>query len=75
MDSSALALASTYRLVLLIKIVDVTVQNLHEKLDGYGGVHASICYSKCSLQTFKHTLAVPIQLMMIISMAAESMGS
>lgn len=51
---------STYLLVLLIKVIYVSVQDLDEKLDRHCGVHASICYPQSPLQALKHALAVSV---------------
>jgi hypothetical protein len=34
--------AGAYGIVFLIKVVNVSVQDLDEELDGYGGVHARV---------------------------------
>lgn len=51
-----------YRLILLIKVVDVSVQDLNKQFDGYRGVHASVGHPQRSLKTLQHTLAVPVEL-------------
>jgi hypothetical protein len=39
----------TYSLILLIKVIDVAIQDLNEKLYGYGSVHASVRNTKSTL--------------------------
>lgn len=63
----AIALTSTYRLILLVEIVDVAVQYFHKQLHRHRCVHASICNSKRSLQALKDTLAIAVELRKLIS--------
>lgn len=39
----------TYSLILLIKVIDVAIQDLNEKLHGYGSVHAGVRNTKSTL--------------------------
>lgn len=50
------------RLVLLIKVVYVTVQDLHEELDGHGGVHAGIGNTQSALEALENTFAIAVEL-------------
>lgn len=51
-----------HRLVLLIKVVDIAVENLHEEFYRHRGVHAGICYTESTLQTLEHALTIAIEL-------------
>lgn len=62
----------TYRLILLVKVVYVAVQNLNEKFDGYRGVHAGVCYTQSTLQTFEHTFTIAIKLLYISNKTRSS---
>lgn len=31
-----------YRLILLVEVIEVSIEDLDEKLDGHGGVHAGV---------------------------------
>lgn len=55
--------ANTYSIILLVKVIDVTVQDLDEQLDRDRGVHASISHTQGSLQTLEHSLAVSVELL------------
>lgn len=44
--------SKAYRFVLLVKIVHVSVQNLHKQFDRHCRVHTGIGNAKRSLQTF-----------------------
>ena len=51
-----------YRFVLLVKVVDVAVEDLDEELDGGCRLHTGVGHTQSSLQTLKDTLAVAVQL-------------
>lgn len=42
----------TYRFISLVKVVDISVQDLDKELDGCGCLHARVCYPKGALETF-----------------------
>ena len=48
--------------VLLVKVVDVAVEDLDEKLHRHSGVHAGIGNAESTLETLKDSLAVAIKL-------------
>lgn len=48
--------------VLLIKVIDVAVENLDEQLNGDCNVHAGISNSKGALEAFEHTFAIAVDL-------------
>lgn len=50
--------------ILLIEVVDVAVEDLNEELHGNGGVHAGVGDAKSSLETFKDSLPVAVELLM-----------
>lgn len=50
-------------LVLLVKVVDVAVEDLDEEFDGYGGVHAGVCDAEGTLETFEDTFAIAVELL------------
>lgn len=52
----------TYRLILLIKIIYISVQNLHKQLYRHRGIHTGIRHTERTLQTLEHALAVSIEL-------------
>lgn len=35
----------TYCIVALIEVVDISIQDLDEQLNGHGSVHACVCYT------------------------------
>ena len=51
-----------YRLILLVKVVYVSVQDLNEELDRYCCVHACICYAEGTLQAFEDAFAISVEL-------------
>jgi hypothetical protein len=51
-----------YRFVLLVKVVDVAVEDLDEELDRGRRLHAGVGYAQSSLQTLEDTLAVAVEL-------------
>ena len=53
---------TTYRFILLIKVVHVSVQDLDKQLDGSGSLHAGVRNTKSALQAFENTLAVSVEL-------------
>jgi hypothetical protein len=52
----------TYSFILLVKIVDVAVEDLHKELDGHSSVHASICNTQRPLETFQDSLPISVEL-------------
>ncbi len=50
----------SYSFILLIKVIDVAIEDLNKELDGNSGVHASICNTKSALKTFQDSLAITI---------------
>ena len=58
---------NTYSLVLLIKVVDISVQDLDEQLDRHGGVHARISHSQGPLQALQNPFAVAVELLVLVS--------
>jgi hypothetical protein len=49
-------------LVLLIEIVHITIEYFDEELDGNGGVHAGVRYTKRTLEAFEDAFAVSVEL-------------
>lgn len=49
-------------LVLLIEVVDVAVEDLHEELDRHSGIHAGVGDAEGALETFEDTFAVAVEL-------------
>lgn len=52
----------TYSIVLLLKVINISVQNLDKKLNRHSRVHTSICNAKCTLQTLKNTFSIAVKL-------------
>lgn len=52
----------TYRLVALVKVVHISIQNLDKQLDGRRRLHARVRHPERALQALKHPLAVTVQL-------------
>lgn len=52
----------THCLVLLIKVVNISVQDLDEEFHRHCCVHAGICNAECSLETFENALSVAVEL-------------
>ena len=48
--------------ILLVEVVDVAVEDLDEKFDGNGRVHACVRDSEGALKAFEHALAVAVGL-------------
>lgn len=40
---------SSYRFILLVEIVDISIQDLNEQFNGHSRVHTGIGHSECSL--------------------------
>lgn len=49
-------------LVLLVKVVDVTVEDLDKELDGNSSVHAGICDSQSALETLEDSFPITVEL-------------
>lgn len=49
-------------LVLLIKVVDVTVEDLDKEFDGNSSVHAGICDSQSALETLEDSFPITVEL-------------
>ena len=41
-----------YRLVLLVEVINVSIEDLDEELDRHGGVHAGVCDPQGALEAF-----------------------
>jgi hypothetical protein len=41
-----------YRLVLLVEVINVSIEDLDEELDRHGGVHAGVCHPQGALKAF-----------------------
>ena len=50
------------RIVFLVKIVDISVEDLDKKLDRDGGIHTGISYAKGALKAFENAFAIAIKL-------------
>jgi len=53
--------------VLLVKVVDVAVEDLDEEFNRDGGVHASVCDAESTLEAFEDALAVAVELSVMVS--------
>jgi hypothetical protein len=62
LNKSLQAQGATHRFVLLIKIVDVSVENLDKQLDGSGRLHARVRHAEGALETFQDAFAVAVEL-------------
>ena len=62
-----------YRLVLLVEIVHVAIQDLHEQLHRHRRVHARIRHPQRPLQALEHALPIPIQGLWILLAAAPDL--
>lgn len=49
--------------VLLVKVVDIAIQNLNKEFDGHGGVHASVCDTEGTLEAFQNPLSITVKLL------------
>jgi len=56
-----------YGFVLLVKVVDVSVEDLDEQLDRGGRFHARVCHAERALETFENPLAVAVELVRRVS--------
>lgn len=43
---------NTYRLILLIKVINISIENLNKQLDRRGRLHARVSNAQGTLQTF-----------------------
>ena len=50
------------RLILLVEVVDVAVQDLDEEFYRYGGVHAGVGDAEGELEAFQDAFAVAVEL-------------
>ena len=55
-------MGTTDRLIALVEVVNISIQDFDEELDRHSGVHAGICYPKSTLETLKHTFAISVEL-------------
>lgn len=51
------------RLILLVEVVDVAIEDLDEKLDGDGCIHASISNTKSTLEALQNSFPVTVKLL------------
>ena len=51
-----------HSLILLVKVVQVAVQNFDKQFHRHGGIHARICHTQGSLQALQDALAIAIKL-------------
>lgn len=51
-----------HRVILLIEVVDVAIQNFDEELHGYSGIHTSISNAQGTLEAFKNAFAIAVEL-------------
>lgn len=56
------AIKRTYSFVLLVKVVDVTIQDLDKELDRHSRIHACVSDAQCTLQTLQNALAITVRL-------------
>lgn len=49
-------------LVLLVEIVDITVQDFHKELDGDSGIHAGVSHTEGTLEALEDPFAVAVEL-------------
>lgn len=49
-------------LILLVEIVNITVQDFHKELDGDSGIHAGISHTESTLEALEDPFAVAVQL-------------
>lgn len=57
----------THRFVLLVKVVDVSVEDLDKQLDGRGRLHTRIGHAEGALEAFQNALAVAVELVQQVS--------
>ena len=55
--------------VFLIEVVDISIEDLDEEFNGYCSVHAGICDSEGSLETFEDAFAVAVGLVYTVSIS------
>jgi len=65
----------TYSLVLLLKVVDVSVQNLNKQFHVRHRVHARVCNLERLLETFQDTLAIAVGLSRFTIFLANDHGA
>jgi hypothetical protein len=59
-----------HRVVLLVEVVNVAVQDLDEQLDADGRVHAGVGDAQGALQAFEDALAVAVGLRFFVSVVS-----
>lgn len=52
----------THRLVALVKVVHVSIQNLDKQLNRRRSLHARVRHAERALETLEHPLAITVQL-------------
>lgn len=57
----------TYRFILLVKVVDVSIENLDKQLDRRGRLHARVCHAESALEALEDALTVPVELVSHVS--------
>lgn len=53
---------TTYSFVLLVKVVDVAVQDLDKELNGGGRLHARVGDTESALETLENAFSVAVEL-------------
>lgn len=57
----------THRFVLLVKIVDISVEDLDKKLDRGGRLHTRVCHAESALEALEDALTVTVELVFYVS--------
>jgi hypothetical protein len=59
----------THSIVLLVKVVNVSVEDLDKQLDRHCCIHACISNTERTLQTFKHAFAIAVELWLSVNIS------
>jgi hypothetical protein len=49
-------------LVLLVEVVDIAVEDLHEELDGDSGIHTGVCNTERTLEALENPFTIAVEL-------------
>ena len=59
---------TTYRFILLVEVIHISVQDLYKQLYRYRSIHARIGHTQSALQTFENALTIAVELSFVSCM-------
>lgn len=63
---------TTYSIILLLKVINISVQDLYKEFNRHSRVHAGIGNSQSALQTLKNAFSISIKLLSLVNNHANS---